>query len=415
MFNGDCGSISASYRRITLQAFLLTTILVTLMACDRDESGRDVPEIMTTDGIRTIRYHSPRPGSEDPLTWERGTVYASEQEESTYLLSFIAGVEVTAEGEVLIWGPRSEAIYRFASDGAYLGSIGRHGAGPGEFTSIYGVLPLPEGIGVLDPVGRRLVVFGADGQFIEQQTLPEIVPAMPSGLTLALAVGEGFTAGLIQGRGGSTSGYVHLMNWRFRILRLSPGMTDGQAVFDTTYAVPWVAAAGKLLNPVAARADRVAFAVGPYTPFAWSDRDELRIDFLDPNTGARWAVELPGGQFPVTRRMRESIREELAGDVLPEEIVARLDIPDRLPAVGNLDWDRAGRLWMETFRSVFYQWYGDGQEAREYLVFDSDGRFLFYQNLPFTPLLITADAFYVREELADGTPVIVRYGYLERP
>ena len=81
-----------------------------------------------------------------------------------------ADVAVGPDGTIYVAdGYGNSCVHRFSAEGDWLGSWGRPGAGPGEFTTPHGVWALEDGrVLVADRENDRVQVFDAEGAFIEQ-------------------------------------------------------------------------------------------------------------------------------------------------------------------------------------------------------------------------------------------------------
>jgi hypothetical protein len=106
------------------------------------------------------------------------------------LFGALTGIAVSAQGEILLYDAQVPALRRFAADGQYLGTLGRSGSGPGEYTqSDGGLVILGDGRIVLrDPRNGRLTVFTPDGAHAGHWPIPSgrftstpMVPATDGG------------------------------------------------------------------------------------------------------------------------------------------------------------------------------------------------------------------------------------------
>jgi len=76
------------------------------------------------------------------------------------LFGSIRSIAVDDRGNVFVFDGQAHHVRVFGSDGAYVGTIGRRGEGPGEFGSAEAIGILPDGrLVVRDPGNRRIAVF----------------------------------------------------------------------------------------------------------------------------------------------------------------------------------------------------------------------------------------------------------------
>jgi hypothetical protein len=162
---------------VTRRALLLAMPLMTLASCSTPDAvpgsleGRwtaEVDTIADTIAIRTIG------GSE----W--GAVRLVEElrigaVDSADHLMFgqVTALAVRKNGEILVFDGQAPALRRFGADGAYLGTISREGAGPGEYRSGVALAVLPDDRLVAhDFLNSRFNVYSADTTFLTSWLLP---------------------------------------------------------------------------------------------------------------------------------------------------------------------------------------------------------------------------------------------------
>lgn len=81
--------------------------------------------------------------------------------------------DVSKDGRIFAFDASSQRIFLFGPDGTLRRTIGRQGAGPGEFNSDNGMAVLPDGrLAVLDAQNARVSFFSADGEFETSWTVP---------------------------------------------------------------------------------------------------------------------------------------------------------------------------------------------------------------------------------------------------
>jgi hypothetical protein len=80
----------------------------------------------------------------------------------------VTGVDVAADGGVVVGDALNKTIYRFSPTGTFLDSLGREGRGPGEFGHPTAVAAGPRGeMAVADARAARVTVWAADGRIIQ--------------------------------------------------------------------------------------------------------------------------------------------------------------------------------------------------------------------------------------------------------
>lgn len=135
----------------------LVVVLLILSGSPREGESRDVD----ADSIPVIEL-------EEEL--RRGVLQGREAEE----FGRIGALTVTTGRELWLLETLPPMLRRFDRDGSALGTSGRAGEGPGEFSGVRGIEPHPDGgVWVLDAALGRLSAFDAEGAFMDSHPLPE--------------------------------------------------------------------------------------------------------------------------------------------------------------------------------------------------------------------------------------------------
>jgi hypothetical protein len=93
-------------------------------------------------------------------------------------LTDIESFDVDPDGTIYViqWHVKEDYIYKFDSNGKFLASFCRNGQGPGEIE--WGGTVMVAGAGEIiakDPSKRKFLVYGKDGKFLRETTLPNIL------------------------------------------------------------------------------------------------------------------------------------------------------------------------------------------------------------------------------------------------
>jgi hypothetical protein len=151
-------------------------------------------------------------------------------------------------------------------------------------------------------------------------------------------------------------------------------------------------------------------ALAPDMPAAWAWGSEFRIEFYDPESGGRWATYVPHDPLPVTDAMKERTLDAYRRSGQLEQMRRLIEFPGYAPHIGSagLIWDTESQLWAMEYPDPTLE-----DTPYTYFVFSRDGTWLFTQELPRRPYLITAEGAYFRESLEDDTPVVQYYLFRE--
>jgi len=160
----------------SIETCCLALLMLTAPGCRRDDptlgDGEWRAQVDTLGDTIVVRTLSGSQWGAAKLVAELqiGTLDGPEYE----IFGDVAGLAVTPAGGILIYDRQVPALRRFSSDGRYLGTLGRSGAGPGEYANSDGGLAvLKDGRIVLrDPGNARLTVYAADGSYLESWPIP---------------------------------------------------------------------------------------------------------------------------------------------------------------------------------------------------------------------------------------------------
>ena len=124
-------------------------------------------KVETIEGVTYVHNPATPLHPTKAVIFEEELIYKEKDDTGEVRLFNPGRVAVDAEGRVYIADDTDMAIKVFDPQGKYLRSIGRKGEGPGEFTYIGDIVPLPDGrLLVTDFQARRTSFFSPEGQFL---------------------------------------------------------------------------------------------------------------------------------------------------------------------------------------------------------------------------------------------------------
>jgi hypothetical protein len=258
------------------------------------------------------------------------------------MLGEVVGLAVDAEGHIYFYDRLVPTLRKYGPDGAYLGTLGRHGGGPGEYqNSDGGIVALADGRVVLrDPGNGRFTVYGPDGEHLESW------PARAGTFT---------SIPLLPGTGGEFYSYTFGAG--------EPGLVRhaGDGTPLDTLALPDRQVARQT---VTAQVEGMSQTWNvPFTPNAlWAFHPE---GYFVSAVSDRYAVDLLRADSPTLRLEREvmpvpvSQAERVAEEERVTQAMRRVDpswrwegapIPHMKPLLRGIQSGMDGRVWIQLYQ-----------------------------------------------------------------
>jgi hypothetical protein len=247
-----------------------------------------------------------------------------------YVFSSIGGAARLSDGSIVVADGRSRQLRFFDSAGEHVRTIGRLGAGPGEFQIIAALLPLVgDSLLVVDPASRRISIAHATAGVVRSLRMPDSLTVFrPLGLAGEQSV-FGYSA-LVES--GVSGGRDSLDVWELRL--------DGTG--------------GRRIARLAGQSREYARGFGPMPAIAlttdgfWygsGDTYEFRHHTLDATLER--ITRMPHTPVAVPPEMIAAVQEQQAeaasrfGPTVPD-----LPVPDYLPPFAGAITDTEGNLWV---------------------------------------------------------------------
>ncbi len=385
-------------RRSIFRSFLIALLIVVLGSCGQNEVGVSVEVI---GGIRELTYHEAIPPQTDPYTCEEGTRFGVDQSSNTYLLTSAIASTISEDGTLYVLDLQQTQAHRFSSEGVHMGTFGRKGSGPGEFSVLQDLVYCRGRLYTNDPFSRRVTVMDPMGTLIETIPYPEGVPISRFVTPYIIDDQTGYILVEKDVRLPYVEGTVP--EALFQILRLDHSLNPSATLLDSTRTFNVVRIGGRPLSLLHEN-HTPATGVAPGMPIAWSYGEEFRIDFLDPDTQERWAVSIPHERLPYSEELKSSQLQLYESITRSKGVNRMIDFPQYLPHLNSVDdmiWDDVGRLWVQEYRD-----YTVTDSKFRFYVFSKDGDWLFRQDLLKRPWLITGDGYFTSIEDSDGSPLV---------
>jgi hypothetical protein len=178
---------------------ILLFIIMALTGCSGDARDRNVA-VSDSAGIRIVEN---LPGSiEAAATWtlpENPVVEIGGGVDASTPLYHVTDIAPLADARVAVAMNTPPQVHVFDEDGTLAATLGRRGAGPGEFTSAGSIVPLAsDSVAVWDPDRRRISIFDTHGRFVRDVDLSDVAP-LSARAAPATTIASGFTHLLASG------------------------------------------------------------------------------------------------------------------------------------------------------------------------------------------------------------------------
>lgn len=354
---------------------------------DQGSAARNTEAFRVADsaGIQIVHNAAPALGETEGWSIDPEPVLqiGQVQGDPAYEFAQIWNATRLADGRIVVSDGKSFEIRVFGPNGSHLSTFGGQGAGPGEFGGPpWLTAASDETIIVWDPGHYRFSWFDAGGSLLGDTSLVSMIQDLeivrfvnglvwqlaPEGSLLStgpvpvsMRSGEGLEGTarrivLIRDRGESVHAFGDFPSGQSFITLRADGIKIG-------IGNPWF--------------PRNTFALGADRAVAIGGDKEWEIRLHDPNGSLQRIVRAEIARTPVTSETLEAERDRLPelaermGIPLGQarEAFDRLPVPDSVPAIGAIHWDRAGNLWVGR-RSE------ERRVIRVYDIFDPNGRWI---------------------------------------
>jgi hypothetical protein len=363
---------SISMTRLSPTSIALSIALVTAAAC----ADGDAPRVTLRDsaGI-TIAENAPD-ALDRAAAWRvdsQPMLSIGELEgDSVYQLYRVGGAARLADGRIAVLNSGTRELRFYDGSGKHLRSVGRKGAGPGEFQYPYPLLRLPhDTLALWDEGQQRITVLSPAGDYVRMTRVDQ--PMVNAEIVGVFADGS-----------------IAMADFRLEVP--NAGFAISNAVFtrytrdgvfsDSLGVYPWYE-----IGQIAMNGGR---GVGSRT-FAPRTATALHGDRFWVGTAVDPSIEVHDQRGKLTRLVRWNAGDRTVGpgdvearllarypDPTPEQRrnFASIPVMDRFPAYSSMRADVDGNLWVEEYRRPTAT--GPGR----WLVFDPDGALLARVELP---------------------------------
>jgi hypothetical protein len=347
---------------------------VALSACGSAGSGeRDAFTVRDSAGIQIAESTGPawRAGEEWRLSDEPVLQVGMVDGPAEYVLGNVAGVLGTADGGVLVADGQAKNLRWYDAAGRHVRTVGREGAGPGEFRHVSRLVPYrADTVVVVDWMNRRITFLGGDGTVIRDESTRT---GGETGTDDPIAYAPDGSA-ILRARPARADVPRGLARDTFTLRRRSigSGAYTELGSFPGTEAVYMDAGGGGF--SVIARAFGPCACVVPLADGFVAGTGEIpemvRYDAQGhPERRIRWS----GTRRPVTPSDVSAHRaRELASAqdrTWMEQLLGEMDYPQEMPVYANVVADAGENLWVRRYDP-------EPETAAEWWVFTPEGRLL---------------------------------------
>jgi len=313
------------------------------------------------------------------------------QGDEAYQFTWIEDAVRAPDGKVLVLDLQSREVRVFGADGGHLTTFGGSGEGPGEFgrPAMLALAP-PDTLLVWDPAVLRVSRFSLDGGLLgEVSFLTPVTERM-------LPVGSGrrlwhlSTDGALLSSGPMLSGAEtqelqgDRRTTRIRVVLLGPGSARVHDFGVFPYA-----------NLVQYR--YTGLSVSLASPFSPHTRAALGTGLVVIGMTGPWEVRafrtsggllrivraaiprVPATRDALERAKKDHLNRQARSRFPPQEVIEavypQFEVPDSIPAIGDLEFDAAGNLWVGR-RAL------TDRDVSDWDVFTPEGRWLTSLSIP---------------------------------
>jgi hypothetical protein len=335
-------------------ASIAALVALVLSACGREGGDSASVEARDSAGVRVVSNPAPDPGTPAWTVDPSPVTSISGDADGARAFFQVFDVMRLGDGQIVIASGGTQELRIHGPDGRLLRTVGRAGAGPGEFRTPFwlGVLP-GDSVVVWDLGLRRFSVFSSGGDFARAITpsgslgiLPEAQGIFADG-RLVLAASTGSQSLPAPGKARrDTLAYV--------LVDDAGEVTDTLGVFPGPEMImAGTPSTGFLIRPLPFGRQTVAAVHGDRLYVGTGDRWELAA--YEPGRGLRAVYRVDRENLPVTREDIRAYRRTLVtlgassaqAKAQQEKLLDEAPYPATMPSFTGLEADSEGNLWVQ--------------------------------------------------------------------
>lgn len=350
-------------------------------------------KVETIEGVTYIHNPATPLHPSRTVIFEEEFIYEGTDQAGEICLFKPGGFAVDTKGNVYIEDASDMAIKVFDQAGKFLRALGRRGEGPGEFSSVGYIIPLPDGrLLVTDPLARRTSFFEPEGQFLSsfawRQNFQRIYLATDSSHTLEESVIFEETRGLwirtIDFLGNELITFGKFSLPELKEFHMGEGMT--------MIPVPW----------------------GPASVFAGDQTrqwlyhcpsDKYEIEVYDRQANLIRKIDRRYERVPVRSEDISEYRSRFADSPIVQ-LFLQMEFPKVKSITNRMIVDSEGNLWVRTSEVKREE----GKEIAAYDIFNPDG---FYEARVWIDIIPAAFAggrmYLMDEDETTGMRRVIRF------
>lgn len=353
---------------------------LTLSACGGTSDASSTAVVRDSAGITIVENAAP--------AWGEGEGFTSGGDPlvdigmldgpAEYQLFRAADAVRLSDGRIVIANGGTSELRYYDESGVHIRSVGRQGAGPGEFQGISWIdVAGNDSLLAYDSQLRRISLFDPSGTFVDSRTVQSLTSEGAQNVVARFADGTFLLQGIVQL--DPTNIRTGLHRFPSVLSRSVPGDSSGAAV-DSLGVYPGMESMviigdnsigimrGGFMRRLELQAGDSAFVAGTQNAY------EVEVR---PISGApRMLIRWNGGDLALTPDVISRYREQQLERATDRDERAatqrRLDemtYPDAIPAYGSLVLDALGNIWVQEFQR-------DDETENRWNVFDPNGRML---------------------------------------
>ncbi len=271
----------------------------------------------------------------------------NKEKRDKYFWSKIAKMEIDNNGNFYILDIKQKNIKVFDKSGFYIKSIGRIGAGPGEFQYPWWIdIPDKRRIVILDMSRRNLLYYSLDGTFDKQLNMA------PYGTCTKFIIGED----------DQIIGEFSLNNGGAALKRVNLGTNETESIAKKEYERT------PLLYKIT---PKLIWTSGQDNQILWSINDAYKINICDDQGNLIKIIKKPLKKLKIRNKKREEYQDQVqrihGGRAIP--INYQQELPKYYPAFQDIYTDDLGRIIIKTYEK--------NKDDKYYFdIFDPKGRYI---------------------------------------